>query len=81
MWERKREAAGKNVILDLNLFNISSFRNGSIAAGIISLGEFGLLFAIPIWLQNVEGLSAISSGLVLLWLAGVLSWHQQLVAH
>jgi EmrB/QacA subfamily drug resistance transporter len=70
MWERKREAAGKNVILDLNLFNISSFRNGSIAAGIISLGEFGLLFAIPIWLQNVEGLSAISSGLVLLWLAG-----------
>jgi hypothetical protein len=29
-----------------------------------------LLFAIPLWLQNVQGLSAISSGLVLLWLAG-----------
>ena len=36
---------------------------------IISLGEFGLLFAIPLWLQNVLGLSPISSGLVLLWLA------------
>jgi len=70
MWERKRERDGKNVILDLGLFHIGSFRNGSIAAGIISMGEFGLLFAIPLWLQNVEGLSAISSGLVLLWLAG-----------
>lgn len=70
LWERSREKAQKNVILDLRLFSISSFRNGSIAAGIISMGEFGLLFAIPLWLQNVEGLSAISSGLVLLWLAG-----------
>jgi EmrB/QacA subfamily drug resistance transporter len=70
LWERSREKAQKNVILDLRLFSISSFRNGSIAAGIISMGEFGLLFAIPLWLQNVQGLSPISSGLVLLWLAG-----------
>ncbi|WP_296632355.1 DHA2 family efflux MFS transporter permease subunit [Rhodoluna sp.] len=69
-WERRRERAHKNVLLDLQLFKIASFRNGSIAALIISMGEFGLLFAIPLWLQNVEGLSAISSGLVLLWLAG-----------
>ncbi len=70
LWERSREKAHKNVILDLGLFSISSFRNGSIAAGIISMGEFGLLFAIPLWLQNVQGLSPVSSGLVLLWLAG-----------
>ena len=70
LWERKRQAGGKNVILDLDLFHINSFRNGSIAVAIISMGEFGLLFAIPLWLQNVEGLSAVSSGLVLLWLAG-----------
>ena len=70
MWERRRERAHKNVLLDLQLFKIASFRNGSIAALIISMGEFGLLFAIPLWLQNVEGLSAVSSGLVLLWLAG-----------
>ena len=70
LWERSREKAQKSVILDLRLFSISSFRNGSIAAGIISMGEFGLLFAIPLWLQNVQGLSAISAGLVLLWLAG-----------
>ncbi|MEN9752850.1 MAG: hypothetical protein RL670_541 [Actinomycetota bacterium] len=69
-WERARDRAHKNVLLDLALFKIGSFRNGSIAALIISMGEFGLLFALPLWLQNVEGLSAISSGLVLLWLAG-----------
>jgi EmrB/QacA subfamily drug resistance transporter len=69
-WERAREKANKNVLLDLRLFNVASFRNGSIAALIISMGEFGLLFAIPLWLQNVDGLNALSSGLVLLWLAG-----------
>ena len=70
LWERKRAANEKSVILDLDLFHIGSFRNGSIAAGIISMGEFGLLFATPLWLQNVEGLNAVSSGMVLLWLAG-----------
>lgn len=70
IWERAREKANKNVLLDLRLFNVASFRNGSIAALIISMGEFGLLFAIPLWLQNVDGLNALSSGLVLLWLAG-----------
>lgn len=69
-WEIRREKRQKNVLLDLNLFRISSFRNGSVAALIISMGEFGILFAIPLWLQNVLGLSPISSGLVLLWLAG-----------
>ncbi|QKJ25807.1 DHA2 family efflux MFS transporter permease subunit [Aquiluna borgnonia] len=70
LWERRRERQHKNVLLDLQLFSIASFRNGSIAATIISMGEFGVLFAIPLWLQNVLGLSPVSSGLVLLWLAG-----------
>jgi EmrB/QacA subfamily drug resistance transporter len=70
LWERKRDRAHKNVLLDLGLFNIASFRSGSLAAMIISMGEFGLIFALPLWLQNVEGLNAVSSGIVLLWLAG-----------
>jgi len=70
IWEKAREKAHKPVLLDLQLFSITSFRNGSIAALIISMGEFGILFAIPLWLQNVLGLSPIDSGLVLLWLAG-----------
>jgi predicted MFS family arabinose efflux permease len=69
-WERQREKKARAVLLDLNLFKISSFRNGSIAALIISMGEFGLLFAIPLWLQNVIGMTPIGAGLVLLFLAG-----------
>ncbi len=70
LWEKARGKASKGVLLDLNLFRIESFRNGSIAALIISMGEFGLIFAIPLWLQNVIGMTPIGSGLVLLFLAG-----------
>ena len=64
-----RNKSGKPVLLDLSLLKINSFRNGNIAAAIISLGEFGLIFALPLWLQNVRGYSAFDSGLVLLALA------------
>ena len=67
--ERRRNAAGRVAMLDLSLFAIPSFRNGNIAALIVSLGEFGLLFALPLWFQNVLGYSAFQTGLVLLALA------------
>lgn len=67
--ERRRNAAGKVVLLDLSLFEIPSFRNGNIAAAIVSLGEFGLLFSLPLWFQNVRGYSAFETGLELLPLA------------
>ncbi|HVK34374.1 MAG TPA: MFS transporter, partial [Microlunatus sp.] len=41
--QRARNAAGQVAMLDLDLFTIPSFRNGNIAAAIVSLGEFGLL--------------------------------------
>ena len=69
-WETNRQRKDQGVLLDLNLFRIASFRNGSVAALIISMGEFGLIFAIPLWLQNVIGMTPIGAGLVLLWLAG-----------
>lgn len=67
--ERRRQATGRIVLLDLSLFAIPSFRNGNIAAMIVALGEFGLLFGIPLFLQNILGLSAVRSGMVLLALA------------
>ncbi|HMM94963.1 DHA2 family efflux MFS transporter permease subunit [Phycicoccus sp.] len=67
--ERRRNAAGQVAMLDLSLFTIPSFRNGNVAALIVSLGEFGLLFALPLWFQNVLGYSAFQTGLVLLALA------------
>ncbi len=56
-------------MLDLSLFAIPSFRNGNIAAAIVSLGEFGIIFSLPLWLQNVTGYTAFQTGLALLPLA------------
>ena len=53
-----------------DLFGIPSFRNGNIAAMIVSLGEFGIILSLPLWLQNVLGYTAFQTGLVLLGLAG-----------
>jgi EmrB/QacA subfamily drug resistance transporter len=67
--QRKRKAAGKVVLIDLALLDVRSFRFGSIAALIVSLGEFGLLFTLPLLLQNALGFSALGTG----WLIAALA--------
>ncbi|MGV8847126.1 DHA2 family efflux MFS transporter permease subunit [Tessaracoccus sp.] len=67
--ERRRSNSGRVAMLDLSLFAIPSFRNGNIAAAIVSMGEFGIIFSLPLWLQNVTGYSAFQTGLALLPLA------------
>ena len=49
---------------------IPSFRNGNLVALLVSLGEFGIILSIPLWLQNALGYGALGTGLVLLALAG-----------
>ncbi|MHB1615460.1 MAG: MFS transporter, partial [Actinomycetes bacterium] len=68
-WERHRLDEGRGVLLDLRLFRIRSFSLGVVAAGIVSLGEFGLLFALPLFLQSVLGYSAVRTGALLVALA------------
>ena len=65
----KRNRNNQPVLFDLSLLSISSFRNGNFAAAIVSLGEFGLLFSFPLWIQNVLQRSAFQTGLILLPLA------------
>ena len=67
--ERARISAGKAVIFDLRLFKIRSFGAGNAVALIVSLGEFGLLFALPLFLQSVRGYTALETGVILLALA------------
>lgn len=67
--ERARARSGRVVLLDLSLFSIPTFRNGNAVALIVSMGEFGLLFALPLWLQNALGYSAFDTGVALLPLA------------
>ncbi|WP_035874111.1 DHA2 family efflux MFS transporter permease subunit [Cryobacterium sp. MLB-32] len=68
-WGIRRQKAGKTTLLAFSLFRIASFRNGNIAALIVSLGEFGIILSLPLWLQNVLGYDALQTGFVLLALA------------
>lgn len=52
-------------LVDVALFRVRSFSAGNVAALIVALGEFGLVFAIPLFLQSVLGLSALEAGAVL----------------
>lgn len=69
VWTRRRQRTGRSTLIALDLFGIASFRGGSIAALIVSLGEFGIILSLPLWLQNVLGYSALQTGFVLLGLA------------
>ena len=68
-WGVHRERQGRSTLLALRLFSIPSFRNGNIAATVVSLGEFGIILALPLWLQFVLGFDALQTGLLLLALA------------
>jgi EmrB/QacA subfamily drug resistance transporter len=67
--ERRRSRTGRVVLFDFGLFDLRSFRYGNLAASIVSLGELGMLFILPLFLQAVLGYSAFRTGVVLLPLA------------
>ncbi len=68
-WGLRRQRRGLSTLLAFDLFRIGSFRNGNIAAAVVSLGEFGIILALPLWLQFVVGFDALQTGLLLLALA------------
>lgn len=67
--ELRRKRAGRPILLDLALLRIRSLRYGSIAALIVALGEFGMLFALPLYVQSVLEFTALGTGLLMLALA------------
>ncbi len=67
--ELRRERAGKFFLFDFDLWRFPAFRYGNLAGTIVSLGEFGLLFVLPLFLQAALGLSAFETGLIFLSLA------------
>ena len=67
--ETRRRRAGRFYLFDFSLWTYRGFRYGNLAGTIVSLGEFGLLFALPLFLQAVRGYTAFETGLVFLSLA------------
>ena len=67
--QRARARDGRVALVDLGLLDVRSFRYGAIAALIVALGEFGLLFTLPLLLQNALGYSALGTGWLIVSLA------------
>lgn len=58
--------SGKQPLLDLRVFGNMSFAGGNIASVMVIFALYGGLFLVPVYLQDLRGLSAYDSGLVLL---------------
>ena len=67
--EQARRRQRKPVLVDLSLFSIRSFSAGLAAILMVSLGEFGILFVLPLFFEGVLGYSALHTGVVLLAIA------------
>ena len=67
--ETIRKRHGDFILFDFSLWRYHGFRYGNLAGTIVALGEFGLLFALPLFLQAVLGYSAFDTGLVFMALA------------
>ncbi len=69
VWERHRARIGRSALLDLALFEIPTFSWGNITAATIAVGEFAIVFVLPLFLVNALGLSTMGAGLVLAGMA------------
>lgn len=66
LWERRMDRVGKTPLVSMKLFSNKQFVSGMTTTTIISLGQSGLIFSIPIFLQSVRGADAFNTGLALL---------------
>lgn len=68
-WSRHRSRVGKTPLVDLELFSIPRYGFGNVVALVVSLGEFGILFVLPLWLTSVTGFDTLQTGVLLTSLA------------
>lgn len=64
-WEHHREQVHRSALLDLNLFKLPTFSWGNLTAAMVSVGEFAIIFVLPLYLVNALGLDVMGAGLVL----------------
>ncbi len=69
-WERRVRGRRGQPLVDLSLFSSAGFTWGTILTTLISFALFGILFAMPLFFQDVRGLDALGSGLRLLPMIG-----------
>jgi MFS family permease len=67
--ERWRRTVGRPVLFDFALFRIGSFLKGNLLVTIVGLGEFGLVFVLPLFLQTVLSYTAFETGVLFVAMA------------
>lgn len=65
VWEKRRAATGKSTVLSLALFKLPTFSWGNVTAATVAVGEFAILFVLPLFLINALGLEVMATGLIL----------------
>ncbi|TWD14551.1 DHA2 family efflux MFS transporter permease subunit [Marihabitans asiaticum] len=65
LWERHRARVARSAILDLELFRHGTFSWGNLTAMTVAVGEFALVFVLPLFLVNALGLTVMQAGWVL----------------
>ena len=69
VWERHRERVQRSALLDLGLFRFGTFSWGNLTAAMVAIGEFTIVFVLPLYLVNALGLDVMGAGLVLAGMA------------
>ncbi len=69
LWSYWRIGRGQTALVDLPLFKIRRYGYGNLVALVVSLGEFGILFVMPLWIQSVAGYDPLKTGVILTALA------------
>lgn len=69
LWSKFQLGRGKTPLIDLPLFKIPRYGYGNLVALVVSLGEFGILFVMPLWIQSVTGFDPLQTGVILTGLA------------
>ena len=65
VWENHRAKVGRDALIDLTLFRVGTFSWGNLTAATVAIGEFSLMFVLPLFLVNSVGLSTVRTGVVL----------------
>ena len=66
LWERHVERGDRTPLVSLELFRNRQFTSGMSTTAVVSMGQTGLIFSIPVFMQAVRGADAFHTGLALL---------------
>lgn len=66
LWELNIEKKGKTPLISMGIFKNQVFTAGLVVTSFMALGQTGLTFSVPVFLQAVKGLNAFDTGLSLL---------------